>query len=81
MSKRNQYPSPPINETLDRLCKVKYFTQLGITAPRDDLHIAEGDDWKTAHPAQSSTAILRPIVPTRTALEISSLHADTGMSS
>lgn len=48
VTKRNRYPLPLIKETLDRLCKAKFYTKLDIIAAFNKLRIAEGDEWKTA---------------------------------
>lgn len=45
---KNRYPIPLIRETLDRLCKAKYYTKLDIIAAFNRLRIAKGDEWKTA---------------------------------
>jgi hypothetical protein len=45
---KNRYPIPLIRETLDRLCRVKYYTKLNIIAAFNRLRIAKGDEWKTA---------------------------------
>jgi hypothetical protein len=45
---KNRYPIPLIRETLDRLCRAKYYTKLDIIAAFNRLRIAKGDEWKTA---------------------------------
>jgi Retroviral aspartyl protease./Reverse transcriptase (RNA-dependent DNA polymerase). len=45
---KNRYPIPLIRETLDRLCKARYYTKLDIIAAFNRLRIAQGDEWKTA---------------------------------
>ena len=45
---KNRYPIPLIRETLDALCRAKYFTKLDIVAAFNRLRIAPGDEWKTA---------------------------------
>ena len=45
---KNRYPLPLIQETLDRLVKVKYFTKLDIVAAFNKIRMAEGEEWKTA---------------------------------
>lgn len=45
---KNRYPIPLIRETLDRLCRAKFYTKLDITAAFNRLRIAAGDEWKTA---------------------------------
>ena len=45
---KNRYPIPLIRETLDRLCRARYYTKLDIIAAFNRLRIAKGDEWKTA---------------------------------
>jgi len=45
---KNRYPIPLVMETLDRLCRAKYYTKLDIIAAFNRLRIARGDEWKTA---------------------------------
>ena len=45
---KNQYPLPLISESLDRLGRVKRFTQLDLTSIYHQMRIEEGDKWKTA---------------------------------
>ena len=45
---KNRYPLPLIKETLDRLCNAVIYTKLDIIAVFNWLHIAEGEEWKTA---------------------------------
>ena len=45
---KNRYPIPQIRETLDRLCKAKFYTKLDIIAAFNNLRVKEGDEWKTA---------------------------------
>ena len=45
---KNRYPIPLIRETLDRLCRAKYYTKLDIISAFNRLRIAKGDEWKTA---------------------------------
>ena len=45
---KNRYPIPLIRETLDALCRAKYFTKLDVVAAFNRLRIAPGDEWKTA---------------------------------
>jgi hypothetical protein len=45
---KNRYPIPRIRETLDRLCKARYFMKLDIIAAFNRIRIAEGEEWKTA---------------------------------
>lgn len=45
---KNRYPIPLVRETLDRLCRARYYTKLDIIAAFNRLRIAKGDEWKTA---------------------------------
>ena len=45
---KNRYPLPLIQETLDRLVKVKYFTKLNIVTAFNKIRMAESEKWKTA---------------------------------
>ena len=45
---KNKYPLPLIKETLNRLCKAVYFTKLNIVAAFNKIHMAKGEEWKTA---------------------------------
>jgi hypothetical protein len=45
---KNRYPIPRVRETLDKLCKAKYYTKLDIIAAFNRIRIAEGDEWKIA---------------------------------
>lgn len=45
---KNRYPIPLIRETLDRLCRARYYTKIDIIAAFNRLRIAKGDEWKTA---------------------------------
>ena len=44
---KNWYPLPLIDESLDRLGRVKRFTQLDLTNAYHWMQIWEGDKWKT----------------------------------
>ena len=44
---KNRYPLPLIQETLDRLAKVKYFTKLDIVVAFNKIRMAENEKWKT----------------------------------
>lgn len=48
ITKKDRYPLPLINETLERIGKAKWFTKLDVIAAFHKLRIAEGDEWKTA---------------------------------
>jgi hypothetical protein len=45
---KNRYPLPLVRETLDSLCRARYYTKLDIIAAFNKLRIAEGHEWKTA---------------------------------
>lgn len=45
---KNRYPIPLLQETLNRLCKAKFYTKLDIIAAFNKLRIAKGDEWLTA---------------------------------
>src|SRR5437588_4418134 len=48
ISIKNRYPLPLMNESRDRLGKVKFFTKLDLKNGFYWLWIAKGDEWKTA---------------------------------
>ncbi|SOV01667.1 uncharacterized protein UDID_18169 [Ustilago sp. UG-2017a] len=45
---RNRYPLPLIDELLDRLREARFFTRIDLRGAYNLLHIAKGDEWKTA---------------------------------
>jgi hypothetical protein len=45
---KDQTPLPLIGEALDHLSKAKIYTKLDIKDTYHNLHIAKGDEWKTA---------------------------------
>jgi hypothetical protein len=45
---KDRTPLPLIGEALDRLSKAKIYTKLDIKDAYHNLHIAKGDEWKTA---------------------------------
>ena len=45
---KNRYPIPRVKETLDRLCKAKYYTKLDIIAAFNRVRIKKGHEWMTA---------------------------------
>jgi hypothetical protein len=45
---KNRYPIPLIKETLDSLCRAKWYTKLDVIAAFNRIRIAEGHEWKTA---------------------------------
>lgn len=45
---KDKYPLPLLSELRDRLNKAKVFTKLDLKNGYNLLHIAKGDEWKTA---------------------------------
>ena len=45
---KNKYLLPLIWETLDRLCKVTYFTKLDIIRAFNCIHMIASEEWKMA---------------------------------
>jgi hypothetical protein len=48
ITKKNRYPLPLIEETLNRVQGAKYFTRLDLRSAFNLIRIKEGDEWKTA---------------------------------
>lgn len=48
ISRKDRYPLPLVNETLERIGKAQYFTKLDIISAFHQIRVAEGDEWKTA---------------------------------
>jgi hypothetical protein len=48
ISKKDRYPLPLIQETLDRISKARWFTKLDVISAFHRIRIAEGDEWLTA---------------------------------
>lgn len=48
LTRKDRYPLPLIQETLESLTKAKWFTKLDVIAAFHRLRIAQGDEWKTA---------------------------------
>jgi reverse transcriptase-like protein/integrase-like protein/chromodomain-containing protein len=48
LTKKDRYPLPLIQETLQSLAKAKWFTKLDVIAAFHRLRISQGDEWKTA---------------------------------
>lgn len=48
ITKKNRYPLPLIDETLNRIRSAKVFTRLDLRAAFNLIRIKEGDEWKTA---------------------------------
>lgn len=48
ITKKDRYPLPLIHETLNNICKAKWFTKLDVIAAFHKIRIREGDEWMTA---------------------------------
>ena len=48
LTRKDRYPLPLINETLQRINKAKWFTKMDVIAAFHKIRIEEGDEWKTA---------------------------------
>lgn len=48
ISKKDRYPLPLINETLERIGKARWFTKLDVIAAFHKIRIAKGQEWLTA---------------------------------
>ena len=48
ITKKDRYPLPLIQETLDRIGKARWFTKLDVITAFHRIRIAEGDEWLTA---------------------------------
>ena len=48
LTKKDRYPLPLIQETLQSLGKAKWFTKLDVITAFHRIRIAHGDEWKTA---------------------------------
>ena len=48
ITKKDRYPLPLINETLERVGKARWFTKLDVIAAFHKIRIAAGDEWLTA---------------------------------
>ena len=48
ITRKDRYPLPLINETLERIGRATWFTKLDVIAAYDKIRIAEGSEWLTA---------------------------------
>ena len=48
ITRKDRYPLPRIQETLNRICKAKFFTKLDVVAAFHSVRVQPGDEWKTA---------------------------------
>jgi hypothetical protein len=48
ITRKDRYPLPLIQETLNRIAKAKWFTKMDVIAAFHKIRIREGDEWKTA---------------------------------
>ena len=48
ITKKNQYPLPLIFDLLDSSCKARIYTKIDLQHAYYLVHIAKGDEWKTA---------------------------------
>lgn len=48
VSLKSRYPIPLIRETLDSICRAKFFTKLDVIAAFNRVRVAEGHEWLTA---------------------------------
>ena len=48
ITKKDRYPLPLIQETLNNIAKAKWFTKIDVSAAFHKIRINAGDEWKTA---------------------------------
>ena len=48
ITRKDHYPLPLIQETLNSISKAKFFTKLDVIAAFHKIRVEEGDEWKTA---------------------------------
>ncbi len=48
ITRKDRYPLPLIQETLNRISRARWFTKLDIIAAFNKIRIKEGDEWLTA---------------------------------
>jgi hypothetical protein len=59
---KNAYPLPLIQDLLDGLQGMKYFTKLDIRWGYNNIRIREGDEWKAAFRAPAGLGLYEPTV-------------------
>ena len=52
ITKKDRYPLPLINETLERIGRAKWFKKLDVIAAFHKIRVALGDEWLTAFQTQ-----------------------------
>jgi len=57
---KNKYPLPLIQELIDKVQGVKYFTKLDIRWGYNNVRIGEGDEWKVVF--QTNRGLFEPLV-------------------
>lgn len=48
ISRKDRYPLPLIQETLNRISKARWFTKLDVISAFHKIRVAKGDEWLTA---------------------------------
>src|SRR5699024_4346051 len=48
ITKKDRYPLPLINDTLERISRATWFTKLDVIAAFHKIRIEEGSEWMTA---------------------------------
>lgn len=48
LTRKDRYPLPLIQETLNRISRAKWFTKLDVSSAFHKIRVAEGDEWMTA---------------------------------
>ena len=44
---KDSYPLPRINEMMDRIRRLEFFTKFDLKSGYNQIHIRPGDEWKT----------------------------------
>ena len=57
---KNKHPLPLIQELIDKVQRVKYFTKLNIQWGYNNVRIREGDEWKAAF--QTNRGLFKSLV-------------------